>query len=279
MYYFYAKIARVEEYNAYFDTNKKLWDRRTEIHAKSDFYDIAGFRKGKSSLNSIELDLLGDIAGKKILHLQCHFGLDTMSMSRMGGNVTGLDLSSTSIGTATQLAAELELDTKFIQGNVYDTPKLIDEKFDIVFTSYGALIWLPDLHKWWEVVNGMLRPGGQCIIAEFHPYLYSFDFLSKKVAYNYRNSGVHEEVEESSYSENKESVILKECFWQHSLEEVMAPFISSDYRISNFKEYYYSPYDCFDNSVEISPGKYVFGNFGVEIPHVYSLVAIKPIHI
>ena len=127
----------------YIEINRQSWNDRTEIHLKSEFYDLENFRKGKSSLNDIELNLLGDIQGMTILHLQCHFGQDTISLSRLGAKVTGVDLSDKAIECAQNLAKDTNAQTRFICCDIYDLPNHLDEKFDLVFTSYGTIGWLP----------------------------------------------------------------------------------------------------------------------------------------
>ena len=135
----------LNEYDSYFQANKEAWNKRTAIHKDSDFYDVASFKAGKSSLNKIELTELGDVKGKSLLHLQCHFGLDTLSWAREGALVTGVDLSNDAIDHANKLRIENNIPAKFINCNVYDLNEHLNTKFDIVFTSYGVVGWLPDL--------------------------------------------------------------------------------------------------------------------------------------
>jgi len=130
--------------NNYIEVNRNSWNNRTESHLKSEFYDLEGFLNGKNSLNEIELNLLGDIKGKTILHLQCHFGQDTISLSRLGAEVTGIDLSDKAIESAKQIAKNTTSNVKFICCDIYDLPNHLKEKFDVVFTSYGTIGWLPD---------------------------------------------------------------------------------------------------------------------------------------
>ena len=130
---------------------------------------MESFKKGKSSLNFIELDGLGDVSGKTLLHLQCHFGMDSLSWSRLGAKVTGIDLSNTAIEKARELNTELGLDAEFICSNVYDLKEMLDKKYDIVFTSYGTIGWLPDLGKWGDIISHFLNPGGIFYIADVHP--------------------------------------------------------------------------------------------------------------
>jgi 2-polyprenyl-3-methyl-5-hydroxy-6-metoxy-1,4-benzoquinol methylase len=154
----------------YYEVNRKRWNELVDIHVKSDEYDLEGFIAGKNSLHSIELEALGDVSGKSLLHLQCHFGLDTLSWGRLGARVTGVDFSETAIELARSLAARIGVDAEFICSNVYDFPKHLDGKFDVVFTSYGALCWLHDMEAWAEIVSRYLRPGGTFFMAEFHPF-------------------------------------------------------------------------------------------------------------
>jgi 2-polyprenyl-3-methyl-5-hydroxy-6-metoxy-1,4-benzoquinol methylase len=153
----------------YLEVNRNSWNNRVEAHLKSEFYDMEGFMKGNSSLNEIELKLLGDVKGKSILHLQCHFGQDSISLSRMGARVTGIDLSDKAIQKAEEIAKATQTDAKFICCDLYNLPKHLDEKFDIVFTSYGTIGWLPDMDKWAKIVSQYLKPGGQFVFVEFHP--------------------------------------------------------------------------------------------------------------
>ena len=135
----------MNDLSKYFDMNKATWNNKVEVHANSDMYSMELFKKGESSLKHYELEALGEVNGKSLLHLQCHFGQDTLSWSRMGAKCVGVDLSDAGINLAKKLNTALKLDAKFICCNVLDTSKHIKETFDIVFTSYGVIGWLPDL--------------------------------------------------------------------------------------------------------------------------------------
>ena len=135
------------------EANRKHWDESVRVHVASKTYDVERFlsaRKGR--LKPIELEELGDVRGRSLLHLQCHFGLDTLSWAMEGANVTGIDFSEPAVKEARRLAGETGLDARFVVSNVYELPENLDGEFDFVFTSYGALNWLPDMTKWAEVV-------------------------------------------------------------------------------------------------------------------------------
>jgi len=161
---------------AYVDSNRAMWDELVSIHEASEFYDVAGFLAGRNTLTEIELrELAPLVAGKDLLHLQCHFGLDTLTLARLGARVTGVDFSGEGVTTARRLAAAASLEARFIQADVLTLDTVLDERFDIVYTSWGVLIWLSDLKRWADQVRRALRPGGRFYIAEFHPAAYALD--------------------------------------------------------------------------------------------------------
>lgn len=259
----------------YLKVNKKTWNDKTDVHIASDFYDNEAFLKGKSTLNKIELELLGDIKGKKILHLQCHFGQDTMTFSRMGAKATGVDLSDRAIERAREFTTQLELDTKFVCCDIYDAPKHINEKFDIVFTSYGTIGWLPDLDKWANVVGHFLKKGGKFVMADFHPVVWMFDNDFKEVHYNYFNSDAIIEEEMGTYAERGAEIENKTISWNHSTSELLNALIKNGLNIQAFNEFDYSPYRCFNHIEEVEKGTFRIAHLGNKIPMVYSILAIK----
>jgi 2-polyprenyl-3-methyl-5-hydroxy-6-metoxy-1,4-benzoquinol methylase len=149
--------------------NLANWNERVAVHVNSAGYRLDDFRKGEIHLYPLEREEVGDVRGKSLLHLQCHFGIDTMSWARMGATVTGLDFSDQAIEAARKLSTELKIPATFVCSNIYDAPDALDRQFDIVFTSYGALCWLPDLKRWAQIAAPFVKPGGFFYIAEFHP--------------------------------------------------------------------------------------------------------------
>ena len=259
----------------YLEINKHSWNKRTEIHYVSDFYDNDNFIKGKTSLNKIELDLLGDLKGKKILHLQCHFGQDTISLQRLGASVTGIDISNVSIEKATNLAKITNQDSKFICCDVYDLPNNLNEKFDMVFTTYGTIGWLPDMDKWAKIVSQFLKPKGKFIFVEFHPVIWMHDDDFEFIKYNYFNEETIKEIETGTYTNSNASIEEEYINWNHSIGEVTNSLINNGLSINSLKEYNYSPYNCFNKLIEFEPGKFQVEHFGNKIPMVYSLVCTK----
>jgi SAM-dependent methyltransferase len=211
--------------------NRRLWDARTPVHVASDFYDVDGFRAGATSLHDLERGEVGDVRGKRLLHLQCHFGLDTLSWARLGADVTGLDFSAAAIEEARRLAIELGIEATFVESDVLDpSPEIAGQTFDVVFTSYGALTWLPDIRRWAEVAAGFVAPGGFLYVAELHPATQVLDdepgVEELRVGYPYwTRSGPLRFEEEGTYADYDADIKLPEFVWQHGLGEIVTAII------------------------------------------------------
>jgi SAM-dependent methyltransferase len=259
----------------YIQINKHSWNNRVAAHLDSEFYDVKGFKSGNTSLKSIELELLGDVKELSILHLQCHFGQDSLSLSRMGAHVTGVDLSDKAIKVAQELNTDLNLNAEFICCDIYDLPKYLNKQFDIVFTSYGTIGWLPDLNKWAEIINNFLKPKGKFIFVEFHPVIWMYDDNFEGVAYNYFNAGPIIETENGTYADKNANIKSEYIGWNHDLGEVLSALLAQNLKIQSFNEFDYSPYSCFNNTIEFEPGKFRIEKFENRIPMVYALTALK----
>ena len=265
----------MEDPTGYIEKNKKSWNDKTDHHYKSAFYNVDDFLKGKNSLNDIELLLLGDITGKTILHLQCHFGMDSISLGRMGAIVTGVDLSDKAIDKAIELAKQTNTKTSFICCDIYDLPDHLDKQFDMVFTSYGTIGWLPDIDKWATLVSKYLKPGGKFIFADFHPVVWMFDDNFEKIEYKYEKSEPIIEKITGTYADRSAPIISETVSWNHSISEVLNNLIKHGLEIHVFNEYDYSPYDCFNKTEEFEPGKFRIKHLENKIPMVYAFVASK----
>lgn len=265
----------MEMYESYFEENKLSWNKRTGVHKDSAFYDLASFKKGKSSLNKIELDELGDVKGKTLLHLQCHFGMDTMSWEREGAIVTGVDLSDEAINVAKEINKELKLNAEFICCNIYNLKQHLDKKFDFVFTSYGTIGWLPDLDKWAEIVSHFLKPGGTFYIVDFHPVLWMMDDNFEQIKYDYFNTGVITEEISGTYSDRNAPIKSIEHGWNHPFSEIITSLLKYDLEIRQFNEFTYSPYKCFNNLEQGKDGMWRISGMEEKMPMMYSIKAIK----
>lgn len=265
----------MNNYKEYFSANKDLWNQRTVVHRDSVFYNLEGFKKGESVLTTIELNELGDVSGKTMLHLQCHFGMDSLDWARRGANVTGVDISDMAIAEAQKLNQELGLNATFVCCNVLDTSQHVPEQFDIVFTSYGTIGWLPDLKPWATMIAERLKLSGIFYIAEFHPMVWMFDDDFTHIQYSYENPEVIVTENLGTYTDRYADIKGKEYSWNHSISEVLNALIEAGLKVRFFNEYMYSPYPCFRNVVEFEPGKWHIKGLEGKIPMVYSLMAIK----
>lgn len=262
-------------YDQYFEANRELWNQRAIVHKSSDFYNLAGFKAGETVLTPIELNEIDDVKDKKMLHLQCHFGMDSLDWARRGALVTGVDLSDTAINEARILNKELGLTAEFVCCNVLDTADHVKSQFDIVFTSYGTIGWLPDLKPWANMISRMLKRGGLFYIAEFHPVVWMFDDEFTHIKYAYENKEVIVTENQGTYTDRNADIRGKEYSWNHSISEVLNALIGSGLTIESFNEFMYSPYPCFQQVIEFEKGKWHIKGMEGKIPMVYSIRAVK----
>ncbi len=260
-----------------FELNRALWNARTKLHVGSKFYDVEGFLAGKNSLSAKELELLGDVHGKQLLHLQCHFGQDTLSLARMGAQVTGLDLSDAAIAEAHKLAGRMGLHAEFIHANVLDFQPQLAGKFDIVFTSYGVLGWLPELEGWARNIARYLKPGGKLVLVEFHPAVWMFDNDFTHVAYSYFNRQLIEETEQGTYADPAAPISLASHTWNHSLGETISALLGAGLRLKHFEEMDGSPHNCFARTVQGADGLFRIEGMPGKLPMVFAAVAERSI--
>jgi len=261
--------------------NRALWNEWTDIHEKSDFYDIDGFKAGKIRLNSIEREELGDLNGKSLLHLQCHFGLNTLSLVRLGANATGVDFSEKSIALARRLAHETKIDARFVLSDIDKLPDNLTGQFDIIFTSYGVLNWLPDLKRWAEVIAHFLKPGGFFYIAEFHPFSWIFDDAADatepRIAMPYFSDGQATEWKtEGSYVDRNAPMKQEVSYeWMHPLSEIINALIGAGLRIDSMREFPYTVYEQFPFVEQCPDGYWRMKDKPNSLPLVFSVKATK----
>ena len=249
--------------------NQESWDKRTKIHVSSDFYDVKGFVSGSSSLTEIELSELGNVSEKKLLHLQCHFGLDTLSWAREGAIVTGVDLSPVAIEKANEIKNQVKLQANFICSDVYEFGKGVQPNFDIAFTSYGTICWLPHLDNWAKTIANSIKPNGIFYMADFHPI---HDLVS---GYAYFHSSTPNIEQEGTYTENcdgKKSTLIT---WAHPISEILNSLIKAGIKIDHLNEYPFSPYNCFDGLEEREKGRFYLAKSGNDVPLIYTIKGTK----
>jgi SAM-dependent methyltransferase len=265
----------------YLRANQNLWNEWTAEHEKSPFYDLQGFKAGRERLKSIELEEVRNVRGKKLLHLQCHFGLDTLAWARHGAIVTGVDLSDQSIALAQDVSRELNIPAQFLCSDILALPEVLDDQFDIVFTSYGILHWLPDLKRWAEVIAHFLKPGGYFYIVEDHPFMRVFGSDAEqgiKVDNPYFFSEEPYQAETSgSYATDFEGEKRTYYLWDHSLGEVISSLIDSGLRIEFLHEFPFALRAKFPSMVKGEDGYWRFTREHNMIPLLFSLKASKPV--
>ncbi len=257
-----------------FQANRTRWNELTPVHLASKMYDVPSFVAGRNSLSSMELALLGDVKGKHILHLQCHFGQDTLSLARMGATVTGLDLSDVALDAARELSKQCALEAEWVLANVLDPQPQLVGRFDTVFTSFGTIGWLPELHTWARNIRSYLKPGGRLVFVEFHPVVWMFDTEFKTVHYSYFNREPIVEIEKGSYADKDADLEQKTVSWNHDLGEVLGALLAEGFRIDVFQEFDGSPHDCFQGTVQGSDGLYRIAGMEGKLPMVYALSAV-----
>lgn len=260
----------------YFKANQKLWDDKVPFHLKSSLYNMEAFLNGHSSLCPVVQQEVGNVNGKSILHLQCHFGQDSLSLARMGAKVTGVDFSGEAISKARALNEQLGLDATFIQANVMELNEKLTESYDMVFTSFGTIIWLPELKAWANVISQRLKPGGSFVFVEFHPVINAMDWDRGTFDYNYFNSGKpYHEIVEGTYADKDADLKGEEYFWLHSFEDVLSPLLAEGMHLTSFKEYPFSSYDVFGEMKKLEEWKFVWTKTQASFPHMFSLQMTK----
>lgn len=267
----------------YFQANQEDWDRLTILHEQAPFYDLEGFKQGKDRLRSIELTELGDVSGKSLLHLQCHFGLDTLSWARRGAVVTGVDFSEKAITLARALSQELEIPATFYQANIYHLREVLSGGFDIVFTSYGVLHWLPDLERWATIIAHYVKPGGIFYIVEDHPFFRVFrakpdgEFRAERPYFF--ASEPEQYVRKGSYATEGKSESESETgsyyIWNHDLGEILNSLINAELRIEFLHEFPYAARAKFPFMVQGEDGWWRLPERHGTIPFLFSLQARK----
>ena len=260
------------------EQNRAMWDGTLSGHLKSPVYDVEAFRQGALTIQTFEVEDMGDVRGKSLVHLQCHFGLDTLSWARLGAEVTGLDFSGEAMAAARRLADETGLSARFVTADVYDAPAALGDTYDIVYTGVGALPWLPDMDRWARVVRDLLKPGGELYLFEFHPVEWMLDEEGDGTRLRhsyftppegYRDGGA------VTYAGGYESVSdATSVQWNHPLGEVVTALIRAGLTVTELRELDRNILDTWDGMVETEDGLYAMPPDRPSLPFMYVLRAI-----
>lgn len=251
-----------------FAINRARWDEAVAVHLNAKSYDLSALRAGHGQLHPIEEAELGAVDGQRVLHLQCHFGRDTLILAQRGAEVVGLDFSEVAIAQAHRLAQEIGLAdrARFVLSNVYGAREAIPEaeSFDRVYVTWGALGWLPDVEAWARTVAFFLRRGGSLYLAEGHPAAWVFDDQARApdatlpgwfVPYFQREAL---ELDESTdYSDSTARMNNRRTVsWMHSLAETISALIDAGLSLEWFHEHDCVPWRMFECLVDRGDGMY-----------------------
>ena len=260
----------------YISGNRDYWNEVTPIHEKSKFYDVEGFKKGKISIMPLEIKEIGKVKGKSLLHLQCHFGMDTISWERMGVQAMGVDLSDRSIKIARDLAKKLNSKAQFICSDIYKLPKVLSKQFDIVYSTGGILCWLPDLNEWAKVVSSFVKPGGFFYLRDDHPLAVILDKNLKVYSDYFHKDDPIVELPSGSYADQKATITKRNYEWHHSISDIVNSLIGAGLRIEFLHEFPFLGWVRFPQLMKLdNDGWYRFKEEKINLPLMFSLKARK----
>ncbi len=268
----------MSEGSEWFETNRANWDERVPIHTSGDFYDVEGFKKGDERLRPFEVEEVGDVAGKSLLHLQCHFGMDTLDWARRGAKVVGLDFSKPAVEAARRLASDMgEIGAEFVESNVYDAREALGGRtFDIVYTGLGALNWLPDIEKWAEAASSLVKPGGFLYVSEFHPFTEVFGDDGLTVEHDYFRDEPMVWDDPGTYADLEAETVNNKTFeWNHGLGEVVSAVVSAGLSLELLHEHDFTLFPRWPILEKSGFDTYRLPEGVPKIPLMYSMKAEK----
>lgn len=267
--------------------NRAQWDERAPVHAVSPDYEVARFHADPAFLSGVvrfDLPRLGDVAGLRGVHLQCHLGTDTVSLTRLGARMTGLDFSGASLEHARSLAAATGAEVDFVQADVHDAADVLPEHaYDLVYTGIGALCWLPSVARWAAVVARLLAPGGRLFLREGHPVLWALPdprpdgLLALELPYVetvdpivWDDGGTYVETDPVFTSTTTHE-------WNHGLGEIVTALLDQGLRITGLVEHDSVPWDALPGQMEpVGGGEMRLVDRPERLPHSYTLQAVAP---
>jgi SAM-dependent methyltransferase len=264
--------------SGWFAANRANWDERVPIHLRGEFYEVAGFLAVRDTLRPFEVEEVGEVAGKTLIHLQCHFGLDTLSWARRGARVTGVDFSAPAVEEARKLADRLDLAAEFLEANVYDAASAVEGRtFDVVYTGIGALNWLPDIPRWAGVVAELLRPGGLLYLAEFHPITDVFGDEDLTPVHDYFREEPYVWDEPGTYADPEAETANNTTYeWTHTLSEVVNATVDAGLTLELLREHDYTLFPRWPFLEKSGFDTYRLPEGTPGLPLMYSLRARKP---
>jgi SAM-dependent methyltransferase len=268
----------------YVEVNRANWNSRVPLHAQG--YGIDRFRADAAWLSEVvrfDLPRLGDVRGLEVLHLQCHIGTDTLSLARLGAEVTGLDFSAPALSVARELARDCGARINYVEAEVYDAVAALGgARFDVVYTGIGALCWLPSIERWANVVSQLLKPGGKLFIREGHPILWALcnprpdELLVIEYPYFETAHGT-EFVEVKTYVDHEGEVTSpRSITFNHGIGEILTAVLGSGLRLTAFEEHQSVPWDPFGAAgFKDEQAEYRLRERSERLPATYTLQAVK----
>ncbi len=266
--------------------NHASWEERAPAHAASPDYGLdrlVGDPRALSDVVRFDLPRLGDVAGLRGVHLQCHIGTDTLSLARLGAQMTGLDFSGAALAEARRLAERAGEAIDFVEGDVHDAADLLGRgSFDLVYTGVGALNWLPSARRWAQVVAALLRPGGRLVLREGHPVLLALDdpredgllvlehpYVEREEPIVWEGGGTYVETD-ATFTQN----VVHE--WNHGLGEVVTALLQAGMRLTGLQEHDTVPWDALPGRMEqVAQNEWRLRDRPWRLPHSYSLQAVR----
>jgi SAM-dependent methyltransferase len=260
--------------------NRSNWNDRTKVHLVSQFYDVEGWLREPRRPRAHEAEALGDVSGLRLLHLQCHFGLDTLAWARAGALVTGLDFSPDAIDAAREIARRAALSDRaeFVCADVYDATKaLVHATFDVVYVSLGALCWLPSVDRWAEQVGALVAPGGRFYIHDGHPLAWALadDTLALAETYFEEDEPLVEDSEKTYTDAARPLTAQRSYVWNHGIGEIVTALIRHGLRLEWLVEHDWTPWPHFSWLVEHDDHRWRVPPGMPRLPWTFSLLASR----
>jgi SAM-dependent methyltransferase len=279
-------VCHDEPVTDYHAVNREMWDERAPAHAGSPDYGFERFAADPAYLSGVvrfDLPRLGDVSGVRGVHLQCHIGTDTLSLARLGANMTGLDFSPSALEQARRLAADAGAEIEYVEADAYDAVEVLGAgRFELLYTGIGAICWLPRIERWAEVVTQLLAPGGRLFMREGHPMLWSLEdvraegrllvehpYFEHEAPFVYREGGTY--VETDVQFETNESHT-----WNHALGEILTALLSRGMRVTGFVEHDSVPWEALPGQMErLQTGEFRLRERPERLACSYTLQAVK----